>query len=61
VTDSHVFVSTDRAVHAIDLATRQSVWSIAVPGEMALSAHGTLTINEGCRESTGSMVAVRLK
>lgn len=60
-TQTHVFVSTDKAVHAIDLSTHQSVWSIAVPGELALSATGTLTINEGCRESTGRMVAVRLK
>lgn len=59
-TDSHVFVSTDRAVHAIDLATRQSVWSIPVAGELALSARGTLLINEGCRESTGRLVAVKL-
>jgi len=60
VTDSHVFVSTTNAVHAIDLATRQSVWSIAIPGELALSAKGTLIINEGCRESTGRMVAVKV-
>jgi len=57
--DSHLFVSTDRAVHAIDPTTRKSVWSIPVPGT-ALSANGTLLINEGCRESTGRMVAVRM-
>lgn len=60
VTDSHVFVSTDRAVHAVDLATQRSVWSLPIPGELALSSRGTLTINEGCRESTGRLVAVRL-
>lgn len=60
-TDSHVFVSTNVAVHAVDLKTRRSVWSLPVPGELALSGHGTLTINEGCRESTGRLVAVRLK
>lgn len=60
VTLNHVFVSTDRAVHAIDLATRRSVWSVPVAGELALSARGTLTINEGCTESTGRLLAYRL-
>ena len=60
VTDSHVFVSTDRGIHAIDLSTHKTVWSFPVAGEMALSANGTLLINEGCRESTGRMVAVRM-
>lgn len=59
-TNSHVFVSTDKAVHAVSLKTHQSVWSIATPGELALSDRGTLIINEGCRESTGKMVAVKL-
>src|SRR5205814_7442920 len=60
VTDSHVFVSTDRGIHAIDPSTHKTVWSFPVAGEMALSANGTLLINEGCRESTGRMVAVRM-
>lgn len=59
-TNSHIFVSTDRAVHAISLKTRKSQWSIPVPGELALSDRGTLVINEGCRESTGRVVAVKL-
>jgi outer membrane protein assembly factor BamB len=59
-TDSHLFVSTDIAVHAINLKTHKSIWSIAIPGELALSSKGTLIINEGCRESTGKMMAVKL-
>ena len=51
VTDSHVLVSTDGSVHAIDLLTRQSVWSYPVSGQLALaddalyvaSIDGTLT------------------
>lgn len=61
VTDSHVFVSTSSAVHAVDLASRTSVWSYPSPGELALSADRTLLIGEGCRESTGRLIAVRLR
>jgi hypothetical protein len=35
VTDSHVFVSTDHSVHAVSLASRQSVWSYGVGGHLA--------------------------
>ncbi len=59
-TDSHVLVSTERGVHAINLKTHQEDWAFPVSGELALSAKGTLVINEGCRESTGRMVAVSI-
>jgi outer membrane protein assembly factor BamB len=61
VTNNLVFVSTDRAVHAIDLSTRQSVWSYPAPGMLALSAAGTLYIVEGAREPTGRLIAIRLR
>jgi outer membrane protein assembly factor BamB len=61
VTNNLVFVSTDRAIHAIDLNTRQSVWSYPAPGMLALSAGGTLYIAEGARESTGRLIAIRLR
>lgn len=61
VTNNLVFVSTDRAVHAIDLGTHQSVWSYPAPGLLALSASGTLYIVEGAREPTGRLIAIRLR
>ena len=61
VTNNLVFVSTDRAVHAIDLNTHQSVWSYPSPGMLALSAGGTLYIVEGAREPTGRLIAIRLR
>lgn len=42
VTDNLLFVSTDRAVYAIDLETRRPVWSYPVPGMLAISGGGTL-------------------
>lgn len=61
VTDNLVFVSTDRAVYALSLATREPVWSYPMPGMLALSAQGTLYIVEGARESNGKLVAIRVK
>lgn len=61
VTDNLVFVSTERAVYAIDLVTRVPVWSHPVPGMLAISAQGMLYIVEGAREGTGRLVAIRLK
>jgi outer membrane protein assembly factor BamB len=61
VTDNLVFVSTDRAVYAIDLATRQPVWSFPAPGMLAISGGGTLYIVEGAREPTGRLIAIALK
>lgn len=61
VTDNLAFVSTDRAVYAIDLQTRQAVWSHPVPGMISLSASGMLYIVEGARESTGRLVAIKLR
>lgn len=61
VTDNLAFVSTDRAVYAIDLATREPVWSYPVPGILAISGGGTLYIVEGAQESTGRLIAIALK
>lgn len=61
VTRNLLFVSTDRAVYAIDLATRKSVWRYAEPGALALSADRTLYISVGAVNSTGKLVAIRLK
>lgn len=61
VTRNLLFVSTDRAVYAIDLATRKSVWRYPEPGMLALSADRTLYIATGGRASDGKLVAIRLK
>jgi outer membrane protein assembly factor BamB len=61
VTDNLAFVSTDRAVYAIDLRTRKSVWSYPVPGLISLSASGMLYIAEGANASTGRLIAVKLR
>ena len=61
VTDNLVFVSTNRAVYALDLTTRQPVWSYPVPGKLAISGGGTLYIAEGADESTGRLIAIALK
>lgn len=60
VTDNLAFVSTDRAIHAIDLATRQPVWSYPAPGMLAISSQGMLYIVEGARQPTGRLIAIRL-
>lgn len=61
VTDNLVFVSTDRAVYALDLTTRQPVWSYPTPGMLAISGGGTLYIVEGARQPTGRLIAIALK
>ncbi|NOT87058.1 MAG: PQQ-binding-like beta-propeller repeat protein [Lysobacter sp.] len=61
VTDNLVFVSTNRVVYALDLATRQPVWSYPAPGTLAISASGTLYIVEGASQSTGRLIAIALK
>ena len=60
VTDNLAFVSTDRAVYAIDLRTREPVWSYPTPGMLAISGGGTLYIVEARREPTGRLIAIDL-
>lgn len=61
VTRNILFVSTDKNVYALDLATRLPVWSYPKPGMLAISADRTLFIATGARESDGRLVAVKLK
>lgn len=61
LTKTHLFVSTDRNVYALDLKTRQAVWTYPAPGMLAISAGRTLYIATGARESDGRLVAIRLK
>jgi hypothetical protein len=55
VTDSHVLGSTDTTVYAVDLSTRESVWSFPAAGHLAL-ADGTLYV----AASTGVLTAISM-
>ncbi len=59
VTDDVLLVSTDVAVHAVDLETRQSIWRHDQPGRLALSGH-FLFIMTGGDVSDGRLVALDL-
>jgi outer membrane protein assembly factor BamB len=59
VTDDVLLVSTDVAVHAVDLATRQSLWRYDRPGRLALSGR-FLFIMTGADTSDGRLVALDL-
>ena len=61
VTNNLVLVSTNRAVYALDLATRKPVWESPTPGALAISATRMLYIATGTRESNGKLVAFRLR
>jgi outer membrane protein assembly factor BamB len=61
VTDNVVFVSTDRNVYALDLATKKPVWSLPAPGMLAISGDWTLYIATGATGSDGRLIAVNLK
>jgi outer membrane protein assembly factor BamB len=61
VTNNLLFVSTDRAVYAIDLASKSPVWSYPKPGMLAISAARTLYIATGATISDGGLVAIKLK
>jgi hypothetical protein len=60
-TNNLIFVSTDVAVYAIDIASRKAVWSYPVSGDLAMDNGDTLVISVGCRESQGKLVAIKLK
>lgn len=61
VTQNLLFVSTDTAVYALDLATRQPVWRYDEAGMLSLSS-STLYIATGFgRESDGGLVAIDLR
>lgn len=59
-TDNLVFVSTDRAVYAIDKATRKPVWRYGHPGALTLTRNH-LFIATGATESDGALHAIRVR
>lgn len=58
-----VFVSTDQAVYAIDIATHQQVWRYASPGALAIANHQYLLIASPARRDNAqaTLTAIRLK
>lgn len=61
VTDNLVFVTTDKHIFAIDLATHAMVWSYEANGALALSRNGTLFVNTGQFNSDGHLLAIKMK
>lgn len=60
VTRNLLFISTNARVYAIDLATREAVWSYERGGSIAISADRTLYVAAGGSTSTGLLAAIRL-
>jgi hypothetical protein len=52
LTDTLLFVSTDRATYAIDLVSHKQVWSFPKSGRLALSRNGVLYIQAGSEIAT---------
>jgi outer membrane protein assembly factor BamB len=61
VTRNILFVSTDKAVYAVDLASKTPVWKYPKPGMLAISANRMLYIATGARKSDGGLVAIDLQ
>lgn len=63
VTDSHVFVSSNRKTYAVDLAGRNTAWTYGRPGHKAISANGILYITtlKADGSSDGGLTAVNLR
>lgn len=61
VTNNLLFVSTDRALYAIDLATHRPVWQSATPGMVAISGQRMLFVTTGTTLSDGKLVAFRTR
>jgi outer membrane protein assembly factor BamB len=60
VTRNLAFVSTDKAVYAIDLVSHKPVWSWPTPGSISISGDGYLFIAEGAVQSNGRLHAFKV-
>jgi outer membrane protein assembly factor BamB len=60
VTRNLAFVSTDKAVYAIDLVSHKPVWSWPTPGSISISGDGYLFIVEGATQSNGHLHAFKV-
>ncbi|QGW63915.1 PQQ-binding-like beta-propeller repeat protein [Lysobacter soli] len=61
VTNNLLFVSTNRALYAIDLDTRKAVWESPTPGDVAISASRMIYVTTGASKSDGRVVAFRTR
>lgn len=64
LTDTHLFVATDRQTVAIDLATHQAVWRYALGGWLGMTQRGTLlivTANGGTLNDPMALTAINLR
>ncbi len=60
-TKNLVFVSTNFRIYAIDLVTRQAIWSYEEPGMLAITDNRTLLLATGMRKSDGRLLAFDLR
>jgi outer membrane protein assembly factor BamB len=60
-TNNLVFVSTRRAVYAIDRSTHQAVWSYPYGGKLSISANGVLYVRRGFTWSGTGLAAINLQ
>lgn len=63
VTDTLLFVATDKATHAIDLASRKAVWRYGMAGSLSLSRNGVLYIAsaQDLANATSWLTAINLQ
>jgi len=61
VTKNLVFVSTNANIYAVDLDTKESVWTYNEPGMIAISDNRILILAPGDRESDGRLIAFDLR
>jgi outer membrane protein assembly factor BamB len=62
-TNNLVFVSTNTTTYAISQSTHEPVWSIPIPGRLALSANGVLYVVavDAAGATNGTVLAVNVK
>lgn len=60
-TKNLVFISSNKAVHAISRLTHEEVWSYPRPGTLSISPGKVLYIAGGFRVSDGSLTAISLQ
>jgi len=61
VTKNLLFVNTNANIYAIDLKTKETVWSYNEPGMIAISDNRILLLAPGYRESDGRLIAFDLR
>ncbi len=61
VTKNVLFFSTNANLYAIDLATREELWSYDAPGMISISDNRILLLAPGFRDSDGRLIAFDLR